>query len=129
MELIYIDMVTVIIAAVVYLIAGAIWYSPLLFGNAVGKKALSLQKNKWLCYLGQLIVAIIISFFLALLLAFIGATSTMDGIYVGIGVWFGFVATTKFSGVIWRKKGFKLFCIHAGFELVGFCILGAIIGA
>ncbi len=130
MEEVYVDFLTVIVGAIVYVILGAIWYSPALFGK-VWRKLKHVDKKPKLfpALIGEFIVALIISFFLSLLMGFLGATSTIDGIYVGLGVWLGFVATTHFGAVLWSKMSFKLYLIYVGFWFFGFGILGAILGA
>src|ERR1700760_2118709 len=98
MEAISIDLVTVIIAAILYMILGAFWYSPLLFGK-IWEKLSTIHSGKvpkkWLRFLIAFLSAFVMAFFLAIVEAFMGSASTMDGIYIAIGVWLGFVATTQ----------------------------------
>ena len=131
MEVIDIDYLTAFFAAIVFMVIGAVWYSPALFGG-VWAKLMQLPKkpkNKWLPYIVMFIIAYIMAFFLAALLGFLGATSTLDGIYVAIGIWFAFIATTQAMGLLWGKKSFELYLIDVGFWLVALGVMGGILGA
>jgi hypothetical protein len=131
MEAISIDLVTVIIAAVLYMILGAFWYSPLLFGKPWEKHSAFPAKvhAKWLRFSIAFMNAVVMAFFLAIVEAFMGSASTMDGIYVAIGVWLGFVATTQLPSFLWSKKPLLLYFIDVGFYFCGFVVMGGVIGA
>ena len=73
--------------------------------------------------------SLVIAFFLALLLAFLGSTSTTDGIYAAVGAWFGFVVTTQLPLYIWSNKDWVGYFIDIGYYFVGFASMGAILGA
>lgn len=132
METIAIDMVTAVVAAILFMILGAFWYSPLLFGKIWSRISgidCSVQKKKGLRLLAAFVNALVMAFFLSIIEAFMGATSTKDGIYIGIGIWLGFIATTHLSAVIWGKKPFRLYLIDAGFFFFGYALMGGVIGA
>lgn len=131
MDPIQIDLLSVFIAAIVYMIIGWFWYSSWFFG----KTWLNLtqikpdKKRMGLASLLSFINAIFLSFFLALLLGFLRVNTALDGFFVGFGVWLGFIVTTQFSGVVWERKPFKLFLIHVGGWFFSFTIMGGILGA
>lgn len=132
METIQIDWLVVILAAVLNLVIGFIWYSKLLFGSTWAK--LSQLSAKELKGNGKtLIMAFVASFvtayFLAFFVAFLGITTVTDGMFVGFLVWLGFVATTQVSSVIWEKKPFALFLINTGYKLLSFLVMGGLLGA
>ncbi len=132
MEEVHVDKLTVFVAAIVYVIVGAIWYSPYLFGNLFMKLAGVKKKEKSNMLpkiFAEFVVALVIAYFISLLLGFLGATSTMDGIYAAIGVWLGFVVTTHSCAVIWGKMPWQLYLLHMGFFFVGFSVIGGIVGA
>jgi len=132
MEVIDIDLVTVLVATIVSFIAGGIWYSSLLFGEIWKKehKIATRKENKRLfSWISAFAISLLTAFFLALFLAFLGATSTLDGIYVGIGLWIGFILPTQLYPLIWAKSSWKLFAVDAFFWLINLVIMGAIIAA
>lgn len=138
----------VLVAAVVYYILGAIWYSPYLFGDCSNKKEgccpTSEPKNKEECcavgeskksecgckiaaYIGQFIISLVIAYVLALFIEISQAEQVVEGITVAFWAWLGFIATTHFSPVLWGRKSFKNYLVHAGFLLLGFIVMGAVI--
>ncbi len=127
METIDIDLLTVFVAAVAYKIISFFWYSKTLFGKkpVVFPAKLSTVTGQLISFL----IAFIIACFLAILEALLGVTSTMDGIYLGLGVCFGFVATSKCYSVLWQKLSFRTYLIDMGFLFIGFAVMGGIIAA
>lgn len=132
MEVVDIDFITVILAALVSMGVQAIWYSSLLFGEVWKQEHQVQTRSKRRSGWNWAFVALlswISAFFLALLLAFLGATSTLDGIYVAIGLWLGFVVPVLLYPVIWVKPSWKLFGIDSLFWLINFISMGAILAA
>jgi hypothetical protein len=129
MEVIEPDYLTIFIAAILYMICGAIWYNSSLFG----KKWIKLNKAKGKkgtpFFLFGFLNALVTSFFLSILIAYLGATSTLDGIYAALGVWLGFVVTTQLPSYLWSSRPWESFFIDIGFYFIGFGVMGAILGA
>ena len=127
----HIDLLAILIAAVVYLIIGCVWYSPWLFGTAWRahcgfEKDFKTRKFAILwSFIASLVAAYILSFFVA----YLGVTTVSDGMFVGFLVWVGFIATTIISRVIWSRASFKLFLIDGGYRLLGYLVMGGILGA
>ncbi|MCE2983389.1 MAG: DUF1761 domain-containing protein [Parachlamydia sp.] len=132
LENVPINYLAVILAAASYYILGAFWYSPALFGSRGlkhewGQEDESKETPKWAAYAGELVIAFIIAYILALFVRISGAKQILDGIVVSLWVWVGFIATTHFSAVLWARKTLKSFFVHAGFMLFGLLIMGATI--
>jgi hypothetical protein len=121
----HIDFLSVLIAAIVNIVIGLIWYSRFLFGKAHEKAA---KPNK-LAILWNSIVILITAYVLGFFEVFLGVTTVSDGMFVGFLAWLGFVATTQIYAVIWGKMSFKHFIIHSGCQLISFLAMGGIIGA
>ena len=51
----------------------------------------------------------------------------MGGIKVGIMAWLGFVAPTMLGSVLWENKSWNLYAINAGYYLVSFALMGAVL--
>ncbi len=132
MEEIQIDWFAILIAAVLYMIIGMVWYSKLLFGplwmKLSGIKDSDRVENK-IHIVWSGVVALVMAYFIAYFQAYLGVTTVSDGMYVGFCFWLGFVATTQISAVIWGKMPFQLFLIHTGSKLLSFLVMGGIIGA
>ena len=119
----HIDYLAVLIAAVVNLIIGFVWYSRFLFGR---QKEISSSK---VTLLWNFLIAILSAFILAFFETFLGVTTVSDGMFVGFLVWLGFVASTQIYSVIYGRMTWKHFLIHSGCELLIYLSMGGIIGA
>lgn len=132
-EHVSVNHLAVFIAAIVYFILGAIWYSPYLFRNFQLKKEAWLPKRKGLeeagGYIGEFILDLIMAYVLALFIKEHPVDSIWDGIGKAIWVWVGFVFTTHLSATIWGHKSWSHFVVHAVFMLIGLILMGAIIAA
>jgi hypothetical protein len=122
----------VLLAAAAYYILGSLWYSPKLFGH-LWMKHEGLHPHqvefRWQAFVGEAIIDLIIAYVLALVLDIAKVTTPLEGLVVALWLWIGFVGTTQFSGVLWGRKSFKGFLIYAGFTLIGFLMMGAILAA
>jgi hypothetical protein len=132
MNQVQVDLFSVLIAAIVYMVVGFLWYSKWLFGPTWLK--LSDMKKADMKHPGKAtfygaINALVIAYFLAFFESYLGVTTVTDGMFVAFSIWLGFVATTQISPVIWCKASPKLFLITALNKLVAYVIMGGIIGA
>ncbi len=127
-----IDIITVLVATFASCVVGGFWYSSLLFGE-LWKRELKTDSRKALQRKYSWIFTVLLSlgnaFFLALFLAFLGASSTLDGIYVAVGLWIGFIVPSFLYPMIWSKGSVRLFLIDSFFWFVNLVVMGAIIAA
>jgi len=126
-----IDLLTVFIAAVLNMVVGFFWYSKWLFGPSWIKlrKMKEESSGMRMNILYAFIVSLIIAYFIAFFEAHLSVTTVTDGMFVGFTLWFGFVATTQISSVIWCKEPFQLFLLDAGCKLLSFLVMSGVIGA
>ena len=126
------DWLVVVIAAVLIMAIGFVWYSKWLFGRT-WQKLTDMKEKDLKCKKTYLIFGFVISLVIAYFLSFfeghLGVTNVSDGMFVGFLLWLGFVATTQISGVLWCKKPFKLFAINSGCKLLSYLVMSGIIGA
>ncbi len=125
-----INLLGVLVAAILYFIIGLIWYAPFAFGRKKNRdeKDIPIEKETRIgAYLGEMIVALIIAYILALFIQISQAAEFVEGVMVSVWIWLGFVATTHFSAVLWARKTFGHFIIHASFMLVGFIAMACAI--
>lgn len=120
----------VLVSAVLTIVIGSFWYSPLLFGkiwmDANGIKEEEM-KGAYKAYLGALISSLLTAYVLGVFINWIGADNALQGAFIGFLAWLGFVATTQFSAVLWEKKPLKLYGIHAGAMLINLIVMGALL--
>ena len=127
----------IVVSAVVAFCIGALWYSPMLFG----KEWMSLSKmtdadmaaakarGMWKSYLTQFIASLITFSVLGFLVTATNAVSAVDGAFLALIVWLGFVAMDSVGALLWERKPFKLVMINTVGTLITLLIGGAIIGA
>jgi len=121
---------SIFIATVVYMAIGFLWYSPFVFGKAWMKfSKLTSTKMELKTLILSFINSFVLCFFFSLLIGFLGVTSVIDGIFVGFGIWIGFVVTTHLSSVIWAKTSFRLYLVNIFYWLISLCVVGAILGS
>lgn len=131
MDLSQINFLAVLVAAILSFGIGALWYSPVLFGNAwmklVGKTEEQIKSQNMVKIFGTaFILAVIISFNLA---AFLGAESNLQlGMFYGGLAGIGWVSCSIGIVYLFEGKPLKLFFIDAGYQIVTYIIMGGIIG-
>ena len=126
-----INIFAVIVIAVVYFILGALWYSPILFGNLWMKSIQKTQDElqmKASNFIGSAITSFVMPLFLAILLEFIGTINIITGILVAVIIWIGFVATFDLYDVLYEDKNIKTYLIDSLYHLAGLLIAGIILG-
>ena len=135
MENIQIDWLVVVIAAVLNMIIGFLWYSKWLFGKAwirlakLSEKEIKDMEGNKASILYGFVVSLVIAYFLAFFEGYLGVTTVSDGMFVGFCLWLGFVATTQITSVIWGKRPFQLFLLDAGCKLLSYLVMSGVIGA
>jgi hypothetical protein len=123
------NIVAILVAAILNMLIGAVWYSRPLFGK------------QWMAYLGfrddepgvspwtyviVFVLGLIIAVFMAMFLQ--GSAGAMEGLLYGAVIGFGIVIPTILTHYLMehRKAGFML--IIAGHELLLFLVYGALLG-
>ena len=128
-----VNWVAVIVATVVSMALGALWFSPVLFLKPW--TALRPDKNPpsgnaspmlyVITAVGALVSALTLDWIIGLAHANTLAGGAIIGLYAGLG----FVAPAILSDNLFNERPIKLFLIVAGFPVVGLLAMGAIIGA
>lgn len=131
MDMSQINFLAVFVAALSSFLLGGLWYSPILFANAWMKENGFSEEDMKNASMGKIfggsfVFALIISFNLA---AFIGPESDLAfGLFAGFAAGFGWVAMSFGITYLFERRSFKLFLINAGYQVVTYTIMGAILG-
>jgi hypothetical protein len=124
--------IAIIVAAVVPMVLGALWYSPLAFAEpwmrAVGRTREELGDAQ-LGYLLSAVGALLSSYVLARVVKWAEVDDLWNGALVGVFVWVGFVATVLGVTTFFGGRPRALWLINAGYQLVSLVLMGAILGA
>ena len=124
----------IVVAAIVYVVIGAIWYSPAIFGRLWSQfseyEPESCEgKDMMPRWLGCCAVAFVAAWGLAVIIRNMGDTDFIQGGYIGILAWGAFVATTQFSAVLWERVHVVTWLIHTACSLLALWVMGGIIAA
>lgn len=126
---------SVLVAALAPMVLGALWYSPILFGN-IWMKAAGLSsdmaknmgaKQMGLLYGGQLVLALLMSYVLAHFIVLGVAFDFVGGATIGFWIWLGFVVPVMAGQILWEQKSWKYFAIGASFQLIALALMGGIL--
>ena len=127
-----INYLAVLVASIIQIILGALWYSPVLFVkpwlNSIGKSMpTSKPKGMAMSYIGMIVSTLIMNYILAHFIQYAGATDVVGGLLAGFWIWLGFVATTSLGLVLWEKRSVKWYVITTGYYLIALLISGVIL--
>ncbi|MFT7184288.1 MAG: hypothetical protein ACI9QC_000626 [Oceanicoccus sp.] len=130
-----INFLAVLVAAIVSMIIGSMWYSPLLFGNiwmklSGVKMPQNKEKHQKMMLTGYgigLLTSVVAAYVMAHFVVITEATDAAAGAQLGFWIWLGFIATTQFGPVIWERRSPKLFFIGTSNMLVTSLAMGIIL--
>jgi surface polysaccharide O-acyltransferase-like enzyme len=139
MHFLGVNLLAVLVSALATMVAGFLWYSPMLFAkpwtvlmgydpNDKAKLA-EMQKSAGPSYMMSLVASILSAFVLGKLIAVSGTVGAVDGLKIGLVVWLGFVTTVQFTNALFSRQPNKLYMINTGYQLVCYVAMGAIMGA
>ncbi len=129
-----VNYMAVIAAAAASMVAGYLWYSPILFGKPWmklmkldAKKMKAAQKDMPKTYGLSFLATLITSYVIALLLSLTLVIDVKEGLILGGVLWLGFVSTTMFTQVLFGKMPVPLFLINSGYQLASVLVMSAIL--
>ena len=133
MELFGISLLPVLAMGVGNMILGMLWYGPL-FGkkwmseSGISKADIDSAKKKGMTksYLFGFIGALIMAFVLSYFLIMVAALTIGDALMVAIIAWLGFVATYSLNSVLWEGKSWTLYSINSGYALIALMVQASI---
>lgn len=120
----------VIVAAIVNMVVGAVWYSPAMFAKPWSKltgRKMDQMGDGTTSYVITAIAALVQAWILVHFVAYAGADTLVKGAVVGFWLWLGFVAITQGVNTIFAGSRKKLWAINTGYFLVVLLINGAIL--
>ena len=129
-----VNYMSVLIAAVVYMVLGFLWYGPILgkpWMKLVGMTANDMEESKkkgmGKIYALAFLTSLIMSYVLAHFVAYVGAKTIADGSILGFWLWIGFFATTQLGMVMWEGKPVKLYFLNTLHYLVALAVMASIL--
>jgi len=133
------NLVAVVIAAIIPMVLGALWYSPLLFAKKwmalMGKTEEELKagfnpvKTYGISFITCLIMAYILGHFVIYATSATHEAGFGAGMQTGFWAWLGFVVTTGSATVLYEGRKSGLFWINAGYYLVCLLLMGGVLAS
>jgi hypothetical protein len=132
MDMSTLNILAILVAAVSSFVIGGMWYSPAMFGKAWMVESGLTEEDMQKSHPGKvfgfaLLASLVIAFNMAM---FLGPERTLfTGTFYGFLTGFGWVAMAMGINDLFEQRSFKLYLINAGYHVVAFTVIGAIIGA
>jgi len=134
-QIVTVNLLAVVVAAIAGMVIGALWYSPLLFGKLwmklshMTEKDIAQAKKRGMAkaYILQFVATLVTAYVLAHILAYAETASISDGLQGAAWVWLGFFATTALGSVLWEGKSSKLYLLNIAHSLVILLVMGTIL--
>lgn len=118
----------VILAALVHMVVGAIWYSPRAYGLRwqllARRHSRELQQTVRIAYYASFVAALITSYVMAKLMELLEANTIWSGMSTGLWLWVGFVVTSFVPAYIYAKRPLMLLFIDCGYILFSLMAMG-----
>jgi hypothetical protein len=122
----------VVVAALINMGAGFVWYSKALFAKdwtkATGKKMEDMDGGG-AGYIFTTVAALVQGWVLAHFISYAGSNSFWEGMVTGFWIWLAFVAITMATNYMFESRPWRLWQINAGYFLVVLLINGGLLAA
>lgn len=133
-----INMVAVLVATVVVMALGALWYGPVFGKPWMGMMGFTPESMKAMKLSPALAMGImaVLTFLMMYVLAHgivfgniaTGMSGAAGGMTGAFWYWLGFAVPLTASSFLWEGKSLKLWVLNAGYYLVALLVAGAILG-
>ena len=121
-------------AAFLAFLVGAVWYTPLFFGEAyLAMRGLDAATAAGATpapgeIAGELVRVLVVAYVLACLIARLGIADSFGALRLGLWVWLGFQAMMLLGAVLHEGMPLALYAIHAGDALVKTVLMSLVLG-
>lgn len=137
MDVVEVNYLAVLVAAIAYIVIGFVWYSDVLFGKLYRKEMGVkegmkpgkdfMTKMMALGSLSALIMAYVLSHNIAFSGAYLGASGLWLGLMTGFWLWLGYQVIIFVNGYLYEGKSVKLTVLNASYLLIAMLVMGIII--
>ncbi|MCY3999376.1 MAG: DUF1761 domain-containing protein [Bacteroidetes bacterium] len=123
-----------IIAIVMPMVVGSLWYGPL-FGKKwmemmnLSEEQIRENLNPAKSYGGSIIGSILTAYAFSLLITWLDMGTLSGGLTVGFIAWVGFALPMGWQSVAWEDEGLGLFLLNQVYNLLVYLMMAGLIGA
>lgn len=133
-----VNFIAIILAGVISMVAGFLWYSPLLLGKPwMKEKGFTAEKLKQaqkqmgplygVSFVLSFVMAFVLSHVMTMAQSFFGYSLLSTGLTSAFWMWLGFIMPVQLTSQIFGEKNWKLFGIDTGYQLVSMIAMGVVI--
>jgi len=134
MELVSINFIAVLLAAVSNMVIGFFWYSPMLFGKqwmalmGIKEKDMGkMQEEAKNGYVLTFVAALAMAYVMAHFVGNLGLSTMGEAVQLGFWVWLGFIGATHVSDHVWIGKSMQLLYLNSGYRIVSTIVMALIL--
>ncbi len=126
-----IDYVAVLVAALIFMVVGFVWYALPVFGRSwmkeIGLKEKDLKAGPGTGYALAMLGGLVQAYVLAHFIDYAGADSWEKGAATGLWIGVGFIAMAIAANYIFAKRSATLWLIDSGYFVVSLALAGALL--
>lgn len=128
-----VNYLAVIVAAVLQMVLGFLWYGPLFGKTWMGFMKITpakvSQQVMTRMYAWSAVMSLITAYVLSLVVDYMGAKTVGAGVVAGFWPWLGFVVPVTAASLLYENRPFGLWVLNAGYQLVSLALMGALLAA
>jgi Protein of unknown function (DUF1761) len=118
-------------AALIRVVIGAAWFSPIAFLPRwlalVGLDETTMRAGLPRAVAVDVVGSLVMAFVLVHAVVYAGASTIAQGAAVGFFNWLGFIAVVELSATMHEHRSFAYFAISAGYNLIALLLMGALL--
>ena len=132
MQSVDLNYLAIIASTVVMMVLGFLWYGPFFARQwlaAIGRTEDQINPPppwKWALIVGGALISALVT---AVIVDWAGADELVDGLLVGLVAGAGLIVTDSIKRHVYEEAPIALLAINNGYVVVGFALMGAILGA
>lgn len=126
MQFLAVNWLAVLVAAVVNMIVGFLWYGPLFSGTflrLIGKREEEIEASP-VVYLLGFVMGLVTTYVLAVIIAGAGVATWWGGAAIGAVVWIAIGALTSANTILYEDRPVGLWLLFSSYQLVVLTIAG-----
>ena len=128
MQFLAVNWLAVLVAAVVNMVVGFLWYGPLfsgLFLRLIGKREEEIEGSPIVYVLG-FVMGLLTTYVLAVIIGSAGVTTWWGGAVTGAVVWIAIGALTSANTILYEDRPVGLWLLFSSYQLVVLTIAGVL---
>ncbi len=133
-----VNYLAIVISAVISMVVGFVWYSPMAFGkpwmklmgltpDGLKKAQKEMGKLYGVSFVLSLVTAYVLSHVMTLSESFFGYSQLSTGLTTAFWMWLGFMMPVQLTGEMFNSKKWKLFGLNTGYQLLSLVLMAVVL--